>query len=389
MFARLTAHPLWLVGFRPFFALACLAGATLPLAWALMVTGAVPPAPTFAVPPLQWHAHEMFYGFGWAVLGGFLLTSTKNWVGIRGYHGGTLVFLAAAWLFERAGMLLGGTWPAWLLGLSQFLFLAAIVALLLRTLLGHRDADSYRDNLYFIVALPLFLPAKWLLLAPEHFAEGWGMTLALFRLCFLVMLERTLSQFMRAAFQATLPRHAALDHAIKGGALLLAFAPWLPPALAAGAALLLAALLLGRWLLWHPWQALRRLDIGIIYLGQLAMVAQLAVEAQLRLGAGAWVGSVSVHLFTFGAMGLILPSLLIRISKGHTGRKVVFDALDRAVLWLMLAALAVRVVLPQFLPAAYPMSLHLAASCWLAGFGLLGWRTIPWLLQPRVDGKAH
>jgi uncharacterized protein involved in response to NO len=36
---------------------------------------------------VQWHAHEMFFGFGWAVLGGFLLTSTKNWVNIRGYHG--------------------------------------------------------------------------------------------------------------------------------------------------------------------------------------------------------------------------------------------------------------------------------------------------------------
>ena len=36
---------------------------------------------------VQWHAHEMFFGFGWAVMGGFLLTSTKNWVHIRGYHG--------------------------------------------------------------------------------------------------------------------------------------------------------------------------------------------------------------------------------------------------------------------------------------------------------------
>ena len=29
-------HPLWLVGFRPFFLLACLAGALLPLIWALL-----------------------------------------------------------------------------------------------------------------------------------------------------------------------------------------------------------------------------------------------------------------------------------------------------------------------------------------------------------------
>ena len=41
----------------------------LPLAWVLMLSGAVPSAPTFATSALQWHAHEMFYGFGWALLG--------------------------------------------------------------------------------------------------------------------------------------------------------------------------------------------------------------------------------------------------------------------------------------------------------------------------------
>ena len=101
-----SGHPLWLAGFRPFFALACLAGASLPLAWVLMLSGVLPMPSSLARPALQWHSHEMFFGFGWAMLGGFLLTSTKNWVGIRGYHGGTLMFLAAAWLFDRAGMVL-------------------------------------------------------------------------------------------------------------------------------------------------------------------------------------------------------------------------------------------------------------------------------------------
>ena len=36
------AHPLWLVGFRPFFLLACLAGLAFPLLWALMFTGKLP-----------------------------------------------------------------------------------------------------------------------------------------------------------------------------------------------------------------------------------------------------------------------------------------------------------------------------------------------------------
>ncbi len=384
---KLSAHPLWLVGFRPFFALACLAGAVLPLAWVLMFAGAVSPAPTFPVAAMQWHAHEMFFGFGWAVLGGFLLTSTKNWVGIRGYHGSTLMFLAAAWLFERFGMAFGNAWPPLLFRLSNNLFLVAIVALLLATLLRHRARDSYRDNFYFLVALPLFLPAKWMLL--EQVQAGSLMTLALVRLAFLIMLERTLTQFMKGVFQVTLPRIAGLDHAIKGLALALVFGHWLPVWLVAAATLLLALLLLVRWLLWQPQVALRRLDVGVMYIGYLAIVAQLLIEFLGQVRGGVWVGTVSVHIFTFGAMGLIVPAMLVRISKGHTGRKVTFDALDKAALWLMLAAFQLRVVAPQFLPNAYVLWTWLAASCWLACFGLLGWRYIPWLLQPRADGKEH
>src|SRR5512139_2840708 len=125
----LATHPLWLVGFRPFFALACLAGMILPVLWALIFSSAVP-APETSFSAVQWHAHEMFFGFGWAVLGGFLLTSTKNWVGIRGYHGGPLAALTAAWLFERIGMAWGGAWPPALFLLSAYLFPLLIVAML-------------------------------------------------------------------------------------------------------------------------------------------------------------------------------------------------------------------------------------------------------------------
>ena len=117
---RFTQQPLWSAGFRPFFILACVAGLGLPIWWALIFTGSVPPPLTFALPPVQWHAHEMFYGFGWAVFGGFLLTASKNWLNVRGWHGGALVLLAAAWLLDRLAMSLGAGWPS---RLTRFRFL--------------------------------------------------------------------------------------------------------------------------------------------------------------------------------------------------------------------------------------------------------------------------
>lgn len=386
---KFTNHPLWLAGFRPFFALACLAGIVLPPLWALAFTGAIT-LPAGPLSPNQWHAHEMFYGFGWAVLGGFLLTSTKNWVSIRGYHGPALAILAAAWLLERLGIWFAGALPALLFLVAANLYLVTIVLMLLATLITHRGKDSYRiDNRFFLVALPLFIVAKNLLLAPDTFATGTAMTLALFRLAFLVMLERTLAQFMKGVFQAEILRAPALDRTIKLLALALVFAPLLPPALAGAGELTLAALLLGRFAFWKPLLAIRRLDVFVMHLGYLGIVAQLLLDGLGQFYSWVWVGTVTVHVFTFGVMGLIIPAMIVRIANGHTGRKVVFAPLDKACLWIMIAAFALRVLAPQLLPAAYAGWVHAAAAAWAVCFAILAWRYLPFLLAPRIDGKEH
>lgn len=385
---KFASHPLWLVGFRPFFTLACLAGAALPIIWALVYAGVVAP-PAGRLTMFQWHAHEMFFGFGWAVLGGFLLTATKNWVKIRGYHGGSLAFLAAAWLFERCGMWFGAAWPAPLFLFSNYLFLAAIVAMLVWTLVRHRDTDSYRDNFVFVLVLPAFLVAKYLLLSPEGFQAGWMTTIALFRVTFLMMLERTVTQFMKGAFQVDLLRHPALDGGIKLLALVLTGAALLPSFFVAFADVTLAVLLLWRYVFWQPQLALRRLDIGVMYAGYLGIVLQLLLDAVDRVANPAWVGTVSVHVFTFGVMGLLAPALMIRIAKGHTGRKVTFEPVEKYALQVMMLAFVLRVVATQIFPAAYMAWIASAALCWCICFGLLGWRLVPFLWQPRIDGKEH
>ncbi|HOG04258.1 MAG TPA: NnrS family protein, partial [Accumulibacter sp.] len=308
-----STHPLWLVGFRPFFTLACLSGLSLPVLWALIFSGMLaPPATPFS--PAQWHAHEMFFGFGWAVLGGFLLTATRNWVKIRGYHGQALMLLVSAWLLERAGMWYAGILPPLVFRLFSNLFLAMIVLMLLWTLIRHHQDDSFPDNTFFLIVLPLFLVAKNLLLSVDHFQVGAAMTLGLFRVAFLVMLERTVTQFMKNAVQADILRSAPLDRAIKLLALLLVFVGLLPTQIAPWLALLLALLLSGRFVFWKPQLAMRRLDIGIMYLGYLAIVAQLLLQSIEQLVTPGWLGSLSMHVFTFGAMGLIIPAMLIRIA---------------------------------------------------------------------------
>jgi uncharacterized protein involved in response to NO len=221
------------------------------------------------------------------------------------------------------------------------------------------------------------------------FSAGNAMTLALFRLAFLVMLERTLTQFMKSAFQVHILRHPGLDLSIKLLALVLVGGFLLPDALTAALSLALALLLLWRFAFWKPLLGMQRIDIGIMYIGYLAIVAQLLLLALGQFSSASWTGTISTHVFTFGAMGCVIPAMVVRIANGHTGRKVVFTGVDRSILYLMLAALLIRVLLPQLMPDSYLVCIQAAAACWLFAFGLLGWRYIPYFLRPRIDGRAH
>ena len=152
---------------------------------------------------------------------------------------------------------------------------------------------------------------------------------------------------------------------------------------------MLAFLLTARFIFWKPQLAMRRLDIGIMYLGYIAIVVQLLIGGTDRFVQHEWIGSVSMHVFSFGVMGLIIPAMLIRISKGHTGRKAIFDALDKLTLWIMILGFVLRIVAPQLYPAGYLFWIGLAALCWFFCFAILAWRYIPYLLRPRVDGREH
>ena len=381
-------HPLWLVGFRPFFILACLSGLAMPLTWSLMFSGTLPMPPT-TFSSIQWHAHEMFFGFGWAVLGGFLLTATKNWVKIRGYHGLALIYLVAVWLVERAAVWFQGALPPTVFFVANNLFLTSIVVMLLFSLLRHREKDAYPDNYFFLVMLPAFLIAKNVLLSADHFQNGIDMTIALLRIAFLVMFERTLTQFMRNVFSVDILRHPALDTTIKSLAVLLVPASFMAAPVPGWIGLVLAVLMLVRFVFWKPQLAMRRIDLGIMYLGYLAIATQLVLKFLDQTIEPAWVGTLSIHVFTLGAMGLVIPAMIVRIAKGHTGRKVGFDSIDKWVLRIMILGLIVRTVAPQLHPAWYLHWLHLAATCWFVAFAILAWRYVPFLTQARIDGKEH
>lgn len=383
------SHPVFLAGFRPFFLIALVAGVVYPVLWALAFSGVMPlPQGTFE--PVKWHAVEMFYGFGWAVLGGFLLTSSKNWVRIRGLHGGPLALAVALWAVERVGVVFfahRAKEPLVFLILNAFGIY--IIAYLVWTLVRYWKQDFYRDNWIFIVALPVFLVAKNLMFGPTTYALGLSMTVGLFRVAFTVMYERTIVQFMQNAMKVEVLSNKWFDYSVKVAALVCVFQGILPVKVAVVALTLAAILPLVRLGFWKPHVAFRNFGIGVMFVGYLGLIAHFGLSALELSGTWRGIGTLPLHTFTFLCMGLIIPSMIVRIAQGHTGRKPAFFPSDKVALWVMGAAAFFRLVATQVWPAQYRIWVDVAATLWAVCFIIIGVRVGRFMLHPRIDGKVH
>lgn len=68
-------------------------------AWLLILAGRLDLSGPFV--PVDWHIHEMLFGYGSAVLAGFLFTAVPNWTGRRPIRELPLALLLGLWVLGR------------------------------------------------------------------------------------------------------------------------------------------------------------------------------------------------------------------------------------------------------------------------------------------------
>ena len=144
------------LGFRAFFSLAALLAALAVPAW-LWLLGAGSASPlleTMVLTPRNWHIHEMIFGYGLAVLAGFLLTAIPNWTSRPPVAGFALKVLVVIWLVGRLALLLCQSMPTLAL-LAALAFPLGLCMLCWREVL----AAGNRRNLPVCVLLTLFVGA--------------------------------------------------------------------------------------------------------------------------------------------------------------------------------------------------------------------------------------
>jgi uncharacterized protein involved in response to NO len=129
-------------GFRPFF----LGGAL----WAAL--GIMLRLPQYfgeltlptAFSPLDWHIHEMLYGYVAAIATGFLLTAIPNWTGRLPVNGYPLAGLGMLWLAGRAAVAGSAIWGAGLAAVIDVAFLVTLAAVALREIVAGKNWRNLR-----------------------------------------------------------------------------------------------------------------------------------------------------------------------------------------------------------------------------------------------------
>ena len=139
---RYTGPALFSYGFRPFFIGGAAWSVVCVLVWLLQFMGEL--ALRSAYPPLDWHIHEMLYGYVAAIIGGFLLTAIPNWTGRLPISGAPLMALATLWLAGRIAILFSFYLGIAVTAVVDVAYLATLAAIAAREIVAGRNWRNLR-----------------------------------------------------------------------------------------------------------------------------------------------------------------------------------------------------------------------------------------------------
>ncbi|SDG01075.1 uncharacterized protein involved in response to NO [Limimonas halophila] len=376
-------------GFRPFFLGGALWAAGALALWmaALHGTG----APASALPPLVWHGHAMVYGFGLAIVAGFLLTAVPNWTATGPLRGAPLAGLAGLWLLGRAVMTLGGGLPVAVVAATDMAFGLVLLGWVARVIVG---TGNWR-NLPVLAALGVLVAGNAVVhvqtlgMAP---LAGAGNRLGIAAIALLATLigGRIVPAFTRNWLRQTGrggPYPAEPDDLDRLGLVTAAaaLAAWVGlgahplTAVLAGCAAVLTAVRLARW---RGWRAHTEPLLWVLHLGYAWLPVGFGLIA--LHAAGAVPATAALHALTAGLMGTLMLAMMTRVPRGHTGRPLRADAVTAALYGLVIASGLLRVVAGMS-PALAPGLMGLSAAAWIAAFGGYALSHAPMLLTARAE----
>jgi uncharacterized protein involved in response to NO len=382
-------------GFRPFFLLAAAFGACAVPLWLLALYGGLQPGGSFG--SMQWHAHEMLFGFTTAVIAGFLLTAITNWTGRRTATGAALGALGLLWLLGRAAMLFLSRAPR-VAAAADGAFLPVLTVVCAIPILAARDRRNYPFIGILVVLSALNALAHRAALQADltQVRDIHALALDLIVLVMVLVTGRIVPSFTRNATGiASTGTNRTLEGASALAVLAMLVADTLRAALApapmlvastAALSLLAAALLAVRMRRWGSWQARRDPLLWILHLGSAWLPVGLLLRAGSLVFAVVPAGS-ALHALTAGAIGCLTLGMMARVSLGHTGRMLRASRATVVAFVCVAVAGVVRVLAPLVPSVLYLPVLDLAGAAWSSAFLIFLFGHVRILVTARADAR--
>ena len=388
---RSSAYPAVLsYGFRPFFLLGSLYAGGAILFWLPLFYGELKTFSTFL--PVDWHVHEMLFGYLAAIVTGFLLTAIPNWTGRLPVQGLPLLALVLLWLAGRLAVFFSME-TGWLVGAAVdcgFL-LAVALAAAIEIIAGR----NWR-NLKVLVPVAVLFAANVLFHVEAHYqgVSDISRRLGLGAAVVLIMIigGRIVPSFTRNWLarenQGRLPSPFSHFDATTIALSATALAAWafFPESNATGAMLIAGAVLNAmRIARWAGDRTLREplvliLHVAFVFVPIGFLLAGLAVVRPETVPSAA-----GIHAFSVGAVACMTLAVMTRATLGHTGRELRASISTCAVFVAIVLAALLRIG-AAFVPID-AILLHISAMLWVVAF--LGYAALfgGMLVQPKLRGR--
>ena len=362
---------LFAYGFRPFF-LAAGSWAAFGIAlWLPQYLGVFSLPTDFGA--LDWHIHEMLYGYVAASIAGFLLTAIPNWTGRLPINGWPLAGLAALWAAGRIAILVSAWIGPILAALIDVAFLAALAAVAAREIVAGRNWRNLR-----VLAVLGVLILGNVVFHIEVMAFGranYGIRIAIAAVIVLITLigGRIVPSFtgnwLKRSNPGRLPVPFSRFDAAVIAASVLALLAWIvaPDHAETGALLVIAgALQTVRLARWAGDRTFADRLVLVLHVGY-----AFVPTGFLLIGIATWTAEVpasaGMHAWTVGAIGTMTLAVMTRASLGHTGLPLKAGPATQIIYAIVLFAAVLRIA------AALTGSISLinyAGLAWFACFAL-------------------
>lgn len=366
--------PILELAFRPFFLLASLVSMVSVAIWLAQLNGYWV-QPTAGLSAHVWHGEQMIFGFAASIAAAFILTAVQTWTGLPSVSGNRLLVLVVIWSVARSLLLINHQDTMVMAIVMQSAWWLLVVISLAKILWQSRNARNYLFVPLLSVLAVINIAVMILDLSDRsdlalHLLRA---AVLLFGLLMAVVGGRVIPFFTKAGLQriGTDIEVACANIYIERSLLILSllgvavFASskfisiGISPAYFMIAAGVMHLVRLSRW------QGLKTKKVSLLWSLHLSYL--LLAVGMMLLGASYFIDALrfsdALHLLTIGAMGLMIVSMMSRVSQGHTGRELKpKKVISLAFVALLIAAL-VRVLLP--LVSHWQLGWNISGALWM------------------------